>query len=60
MHMMRYNSEVQYVQGRLHVSADALLRTPVGRPYTEDSDIFHEVDAFADMSRNAIPAHAVK
>ena len=60
MRMMRYNPEVQYVQGRLHVSADALSRAPVGRPSTEDNQLLHEVDAFADMSRNAIPASAVK
>ena len=60
MRMMRYNPEVQYVQGRLHVSADALSRAPVGRPSTEDNQLVHEVDAFADMSRNAIPASAVK
>ena len=59
-HDMRYNSEVQYVQGRLHVSANALSRAPVGRPYTEDSELVHEVGAFADMSRNAIPASIVK
>ena len=60
MRMMRYNPEVQYVQGRLHVSADALSRAPVGRPSTEDNQLVHEVNAFADMSRNAIPTSAVK
>ena len=60
MRMMRYNPEVQYVQGRLHVSADALSRAPVGRPSTEDNQLVHEVDAFANMSRIAIPASAVK
>ena len=34
MCMMRYNLEVQYVQGHLHVSADALSCAPVGSPST--------------------------
>ena len=60
MRMVRYNPEVQYVQGRLHVSADALSRAPVGSPSTADMQLIEEVDTFADMSSNALPASAVK
>ena len=54
MRMMRYNPEVQYVQGRLHVSADALPRAPAGSPSTADMQLIEEVDTFADMSSNAL------
>ena len=60
MRMMRYNPEVQYVRGRLHVSADALSRAPVGSPFTADMQLIEEVNTFADMSSNALPASAVK
>ena len=60
MRMMRYNPEVQYGQGRLHVSADALSRTPVGSPSTADMQLIEEVNTFADMSSNSLPASAVK
>ena len=60
MRMMRYNPKVQYVQGCLHVSADALSRAPVGSPSTADVQLVEEVDTFADMSSNALPASAFK
>ena len=41
---IRYNPEVQYVQGRLHVSADALSHAPVGSPSTADMQLIQEVD----------------
>ena len=57
---MRYNPEVQYVQCRLHVSADALSRLPVGHPSTEDNQLVHEVDAFTDMSRTEVRRTAME
>ena len=48
MRLMRYNPEVQYIQGRLHIPADALSRVLVVSPCT------------ADMQLNVLPASAVK
>ena len=45
MRRMLYNPEVQYVQGRLHVSADALSRAPVGSLSTAYMQVIEEASA---------------
>ena len=55
---IQYNLEVQYVQGHTHVSVEALSRAPVGSPSTADMQLIEQVDTFADMSSNTLPASA--
>ena len=57
---MRYSPELRYVQGRQQTTADALSRAPVECPTTGDTSFVEEVDAFADLTVQVLPASEVK
>ena len=58
--LMRYSPELRYIQCRQQTTADALSRAPVERPSTGDTSFVEEVDVFADLTVQMLPASEVK
>ena len=55
LRLVRYNYQVQYVPGKLQVTAGTLSRAPVGLPEQEDELFVEEVEAFT--AQTITPGH---
>ena len=56
LRLMRYDYQVQYVPGKLQVTADALSRAPVSLPEQQDKLFVEEVEALTAQTITALPA----
>ena len=60
LRLMRFNPSVQYVQGKLQITADALSRAPVHKPSQADNQLIQEVETFSTQALHMLPASTKK
>jgi len=56
MRLMRFTYTISHIPGKELTIADALLRSPVSSPTSEDVHFNSEVDAFVDSIMQNLPA----